>query len=104
MDNYTLHFQGFRVCKGRGGIGPVSLGMGEALVVGGCRPSQAPVGHGTQPVHEYRWGGRHWLRMGDAVEGHGTGPWGGDAACPRGTGGGGGAVGVPGGTGAWFRL
>ncbi|MED6115874.1 hypothetical protein PIB30_094818, partial [Stylosanthes scabra] len=42
---------------GRGGIEPVPLEIGEALVVGGCRPSHALVGHGTQPMHECRGGG-----------------------------------------------
>ncbi|MED6199672.1 hypothetical protein PIB30_078141 [Stylosanthes scabra] len=80
----------------RGGIGPMPLGMGEALVVGGCRPSHTSVGHDTQPLHECRGGGGRGVIGGsrsDAGQGHGIGPLGGDAGCPRGTGRGGGAVG-----------
>ncbi|MED6138818.1 hypothetical protein PIB30_078092 [Stylosanthes scabra] len=45
--------------------------MGEALVVGGCRPSHAQVGHGTQPLHECR-GGRAALVGGGVTWGKPT--------------------------------
>ncbi|MED6138132.1 hypothetical protein PIB30_071334 [Stylosanthes scabra] len=68
--------------------------MGEALVVGGCRLSYAPVGHGTRQVHVCR-GGRDCFGQSDMAEGHRIGPRGGDAACPRVTGAGGCVVSVP---------
>ncbi|MED6112094.1 hypothetical protein PIB30_058621 [Stylosanthes scabra] len=42
--------------NGRGSVAPVPQEMGEALMVDGCKPSHAPVGHGTRQVH-VPWGG-----------------------------------------------
>ncbi|MED6187430.1 hypothetical protein PIB30_076414, partial [Stylosanthes scabra] len=64
-------------------------GMGETLVVGGCRLSNAPVGHGTPQVHVCRGGGVTGSSRVTRVRGTALGQMGGDAACPRVTGPGG---------------
>ncbi|MED6147397.1 hypothetical protein PIB30_043705 [Stylosanthes scabra] len=90
----------------RGGVAPIPLGMGEALMVGGCRPSNAPVATALNQCMSVL-GGRGGIGGSTSAAGgdHGIGPLAGDAGCPRGTGGGGGgAVGEPNGIGASFWL